>query len=102
MVMALARNVSERASARGAMSVAEENAIAEEKKTGYGEDSTDSDNETEKKALLRRMSTSKCVGRLVSCDCLVTVCFGSYSAYVWACHLSVRGAEGAMCPGRER
>ncbi|XP_064076853.1 diacylglycerol kinase eta [Vanessa tameamea] len=46
------------------MSVAEENAIGEERKTGYGEDSTDSDNETERKALLRRISTSKCVGRL--------------------------------------
>ncbi|XP_069354210.1 diacylglycerol kinase eta isoform X2 [Maniola hyperantus] len=35
-----------------------------ERKPPCGEDSTDSENETEKKALLRRVSTSKCVGRL--------------------------------------
>lgn len=38
---------------------------APDKKIVYGEDSTDSDND-EKKGLLRRISTSKCVGRLVS------------------------------------
>lgn len=83
------------------MSVAEGNAIGEEKKAGYCEDSTDSDNETDRKALLRRMSTSKCVGRLVSLDRLFSVCFGAKGSYVWACHLSARGAEGAMCPERE-
>ncbi|XP_050553612.1 uncharacterized protein LOC118268702 isoform X2 [Spodoptera frugiperda] len=46
------------------MSVAGGNATAEEKKPGYCEDSTDSDNDTERKRLLRRISTSKCVGRL--------------------------------------
>nr|XP_049698643.1 diacylglycerol kinase eta isoform X2 [Helicoverpa armigera] len=46
------------------MSVAGGNASAEEKKPGYCEDSTDSDNDTERKRLLRRISTSKCVGRL--------------------------------------
>ncbi|KAJ8733673.1 hypothetical protein PYW07_014224 [Mythimna separata] len=46
------------------MSVAGGNATADEKKPGYCEDSTDSDNDTERKRLLRRISTSKCVGRL--------------------------------------
>lgn len=54
------------ANARGVMSVAGGNATAEDKKPGYCEDSTDSDNDTERKRLLRRISTSKCVGRLVS------------------------------------
>ncbi|CAH0722978.1 unnamed protein product, partial [Brenthis ino] len=43
------------------MSVAEGSATGERK---GNEDSTDSDNETERRALLRRISTSKCVGRL--------------------------------------
>ncbi|XP_075980108.1 diacylglycerol kinase eta isoform X2 [Anticarsia gemmatalis] len=46
------------------MSVAGGNAPVEDKKAGYCEDSTDSDNDTERKQLLRRISTSKCVGRL--------------------------------------
>ncbi|XP_072935553.1 diacylglycerol kinase eta-like [Epargyreus clarus] len=45
------------------MSVAEGSACGGTKPV-YCEDSTDSDNDTEKKALLRRISTSKCVGRL--------------------------------------
>ncbi|CAG4991018.1 unnamed protein product [Colias eurytheme] len=45
------------------MSVVEGNASGE-KKSSLCEDSTDSENETEKKPLLRRISTSKCVGRL--------------------------------------
>ncbi|CAB3221136.1 unnamed protein product [Arctia plantaginis] len=48
------------------MSVAGGNAPVDDKKPGYCEDSTDSDNDTERKQLLRRISTSKCVGRLVS------------------------------------
>lgn len=48
------------------MSVADKNAVSEEKKSAFCEDSTDSDNDTERKRLLRRISTSKCVGRLVS------------------------------------
>lgn len=52
--------------AHGVMSVADGNAVKDEKKSGYCEDSTDSDNDTERKRLLRRVSTSKCVGRLVS------------------------------------
>lgn len=60
------------ASARGAMSVAAGSASVDRK--AY-EDSTDSDNETERKALLRRISTSKCVGRLVSTSAM------SYLAY---------------------
>lgn len=52
--------------ARGVMSVADGNAVTDEKKTGYCEDSTDSDNDTERKRLLRRISTNKCLGRLVS------------------------------------
>ncbi|CAG9576222.1 unnamed protein product [Danaus chrysippus] len=46
------------------MSIAEGNATGHERKTAPGEDSTDSDNEAERRALLRRISTSKCVGRL--------------------------------------
>lgn len=46
--------------------MADGNAPVDDKKPGYCEDSTDSDNDTEKKQLLRRISTSKCVGRLVS------------------------------------
>ncbi|XP_049884387.1 diacylglycerol kinase eta-like [Pectinophora gossypiella] len=46
------------------MSVADRNAPADERKPAYCEDSTDSDNDTERKPLLRRISTSKCVGRL--------------------------------------
>lgn len=38
----------------------------EDRKSTLCEDSTDSDNEVERRALLRRISTSKCVGRLVS------------------------------------
>ncbi|XP_053600858.1 diacylglycerol kinase eta isoform X2 [Plodia interpunctella] len=45
------------------MSVADAATSAPDKKIVYGEDSTDSDND-EKKGLLRRISTSKCVGRL--------------------------------------
>lgn len=48
------------------MSVAGENVAANERKPGFYEDSTDSDNDTERKRMLRRVSTSKCVGRLVS------------------------------------
>nr|XP_037872074.1 diacylglycerol kinase eta isoform X1 [Bombyx mori] len=46
------------------MSVAHGNASDNARKTGFFEDSTDSDNDAERKALLRRVSTSKCVGRL--------------------------------------
>ncbi|XP_063546326.1 diacylglycerol kinase eta isoform X2 [Cydia strobilella] len=46
------------------MSLVEKNVTSKEKKTVYSEDSTDSENETEGKPLLRRISTSKCVGRL--------------------------------------
>lgn len=50
--------------------------IGEGKKGSLFEDSTDSDNDTERKLLLRRISTSKCVGRLVSLphfvQCLVS------------------------------
>lgn len=48
------------------MSLAEKHVTAKEKKTVYCEDSTDSENDTERKPLLRRISTSKCVGRLVN------------------------------------
>lgn len=56
------------------MSVADRGAVGDDKKTAFCEDSTDSDNDTERKPLLRRISTSKCVGRLVrivftSCGC---------------------------------
>ncbi|VVD02435.1 unnamed protein product [Leptidea sinapis] len=46
------------------MSVAEENTGGQEKKSSLCEDSSESENEDEKKPLLRRISTSKCVGRL--------------------------------------
>ncbi|XP_041974218.1 diacylglycerol kinase eta [Aricia agestis] len=46
------------------MSVADSGVVCDHRKTANCEDSTDSDNETEKKALLRRISTSKCIGRL--------------------------------------
>ncbi|KAF9793765.1 hypothetical protein SFRURICE_003589 [Spodoptera frugiperda] len=49
------------------MSVAGGNATAEEKKPGYCEDSTDSDNDTERKRLLRRISTSKRCPTLYLC-----------------------------------
>ncbi|XP_031769879.1 diacylglycerol kinase delta isoform X1 [Galleria mellonella] len=45
------------------MSVADGDEVAPEKKTPF-QDDTDSDNDTERKPLLRRISTSKCVGRL--------------------------------------
>lgn len=48
------------------MSVSANVAIGGGKKTSLCEDSTDSENDTERKLLLRRISTSKCVGRLVS------------------------------------
>ncbi|CAH0406214.1 unnamed protein product [Chilo suppressalis] len=59
------------------MSVAERNAVSDEKKAALFEDSTDSDNDTERKRLLRRISTSKCVGRLVR----IVFMFG----LAWAC-----------------
>jgi hypothetical protein len=46
--------------------VVDRNALPDEKKALFCEDSTDSDNDTERRQLLRRISTSKCVGRLVS------------------------------------
>lgn len=79
-------------SARGAMSVAAGSATLDRK--AY-EDSTDSDNETERKALLRRISTSKCVGRLVSTPALF------YLAYTCMGVPAARGA-GSHVPGRER
>ncbi|KAG7304554.1 hypothetical protein JYU34_011503 [Plutella xylostella] len=46
------------------MSLGDRNGPFDERKPALCEDSTDSDNETERKRLLRRISTSKCVGRL--------------------------------------
>lgn len=72
------------------MSLAAAHAGAD-KKPNY-EDSTDSDNDTERKPLLRRISTSKCVGRLVSPYLFILKLVG------WAC----RGGSGAGLHVRAR
>lgn len=85
------------------MSVADKNAVSEEKKSAFCEDSTDSDNDTDRKPLLRRISTSKCVGRLVSPLYFVNLIVLSkrYSFEAWACqerNLSNDGGAGGLSP----
>lgn len=84
--------------ARGVMSVAGGNAPAEDKKIGYCEDSTDSDNDTERKQLLRRISTSKCVGRLVSGPAVMHAC--CYTLQGWACQVSNASRRGGRTCAR--
>lgn len=77
---------------RGVMSVAHGNASDNARKTGFFEDSTDSDNDAERKALLRRVSTSKCVGRLVSCSICCSANNSLHLQWQGVPQLSERGA----------
>lgn len=94
--------------ARGVMSMVDAAATGDEKKPGYSEDSTDSDNDTDRKPLLRRISTSKCVGRLVSSWDVIFLFHKAKVGRAVAQWLSneprrARGRRGhPMCPGRGR